>query len=78
MLFKNIKSYILEEDFKFIFSNNKIDVINYTSIPHFDSEKIIVTNETNDIIIKGKNLVISKLLNKEIMIEGKIQNIEFR
>ena len=77
-LLKTIRSYILEDEFKVIFIDNKLNVVNYDNIDHFDNNKIIIRYETNTIIIKGESLVVSKLLNKEILIEGNIANIEFR
>ena len=77
-LFNNIKSYILEEEFKATFINEKLNVINYDNIDHFDSNKIIIKYGSKNIVINGESLVVSKLLNKEILIEGKIVNIEFR
>ena len=42
------------------------------------NNKIIVRKQNGSIIINGTNLVVSKLLNDEILIDGKISNIEFR
>ena len=73
-----IRSYIMENDTKITIINNKINITNYIDIGHFDSNKIIVRKNNESIIINGNNLVVSKLLNDEILIEGKISNIEFR
>lgn len=73
-----IRSYILESDSKIMIVNNKLNITNYTDIGHFDSNKIIVKLKNKDIIIKGENLVVSKLLDSEILITGKFANIEFR
>lgn len=73
-----IRSYIFENDTKILILNNKINITNYTDIGHFDSEKIIVKLKDKNIIIKGSNLVVSKLVNDEILITGNFNNIEFR
>lgn len=73
-----IRSYIFENDTKILILNNKINITNYTDIGHFDSEKIIVKLKDKNIIIKGSNLVVSKLVNDEILITGDFNNIEFR
>lgn len=73
-----IKSYILEKDTKIIILNNKINVVNYIDIGHFDSNKIVIKLKDKNIIIKGNELVISKLLDDEILITGDLYNIEFR
>lgn len=73
-----IKSYFLESELKVTYFQNKVNIVNYESIGHFDSNKIIVRKSNGSIIINGTNLVVSKLLNDEILIDGKISNIEFR
>lgn len=73
-----IRSFVMEEKFEFRFIDNKLDIINYKSITHFDSNKIIVNHDNGYIVINGMNLSVSKLLNNEIMINGKFNNIEIR
>jgi len=73
-----IRSYILENDTKITIVNNKLNITNYIDIPHFDSNKIIIKLENKNIIIKGSDLVVSKLLDSEILITGIFNNIEFR
>ena len=74
----SIRSYINEDDLKVTIINNKINIVNYIDIGHFDSNKIIVKCDNKDIIINGKELVVSKLVNDEILITGIFNNIEFR
>lgn len=73
-----ISSYILETDTKITIINNKINIMNYIDIGHFDSNKIIVKLKNKNIIIKGIDLVVSKLLDNEILITGDLCDIEFR
>lgn len=73
-----IRSYILEDDLKLTIVNNKINIVNYKDIGHFDSNKIIIKIENGQIIIKGDNLVVSKLMSDEILITGEFYSIEFR
>lgn len=57
---------------------NKINISNFLNIDHFSNDKIIIKLKNNSIIISGDSLVISKLLIDEILINGKINKIEFR
>lgn len=77
-IINGIRSYILENDLKITILNNKINIVNYKDIGHFDSNKIIVKTDVGEIIIKGGNLVVSKLMSSEILITGNFSNIEFR
>ncbi len=78
----NIRSYILEDEFKITILNNKINIVNYEEMGHFDNNRVSVKYEKDGrictLIIKGKNLVVSKLKSKEVLILGVISNIEFR
>lgn len=77
-IINGIRSYILENETKITIVSNKINITNYIDIGHFDSEKIIVKLDKKNIIVKGNNLVVSKLMNDEILITGNFNNIEFR
>ncbi len=74
----NLRNYILENDFKIIYLTNKLNIVNYSDISHFDSNKIIINYSDGSVLISGKNLVVSKLLKDELLIEGSINKIEFR
>lgn len=73
-----IRSYIMEEEVKIMIINNKLNITNYIDIGHFDSNKIIIKLKDKNIIVKGEELVVSKLLSNEILITGTLKNIEFR
>lgn len=77
-IINGIRSYITDSEFKITIVNNKINIVNYSDIGHFDSNRIVVKSETSEVIIKGVDLAISKLLNDEILITGRFSNIEFR
>ena len=77
-IINGIRSYILENDLKITILNNKINIVNYKDIGHFDSNKVIVKIQDGQIVIKGSELVVSKLLSSEILITGIFYSIEFR
>ena len=75
---KNFRDIILDTEFKVTILKNKIDIVNYESIDHFDDNKVIIRYKDGEIIIKGKNLVVSRLTIDEALVKGKIFNIELR
>lgn len=77
-ILKQFRSYILEEEFTFSVYPNKIDVLNYDSIGHFDSNKVIIRYNKGTLVITGDNLVVSKLMSDEVLVLGNIKNIELR
>lgn len=76
--FKNIRSNIIDEQFKITVYKDKVDILNYESIGHFDDNKVIVRHKDGTVEIKGKKLVVSRLMNDEILIKGIIENINLR
>lgn len=79
-IINGIRSYVLDSELKITILSNKINIVNYKDIGHFDSNKIVIKgkDKDKDIIIKGSELVVSKLLSDEILITGNFSNIEFR
>ena len=73
-----IRNYVIEQEFEIRIINNKVDVINYKDIGHFDSNKFIINYSDGSVVIKGNNLVVSKLMNDEILIGGEIKGLELR
>ena len=71
----NLRNYILENQFKMIYLSNKLDIVNYIDISHFDSNKIIINYNEGSVLISGKSLVVSKLVSDELLIEGSINKI---
>lgn len=77
-LVRRTRNYLLDEIFNMKVLKNKIDICNYESIGYLDNDLIIINYEDGEIKIKGENLVVSKLLDDEILISGEIKNIEMR
>lgn len=77
-IIKDIRSYISEDEFKITILKDKVNIVNYTSIGHFDENKVIIKHSEGQITVKGFNLVVSRLMDDEILISGNFNAIEFR
>ena len=77
IMLNQLRSYILENEFKITILTKKVEIENYLEIDHFDDTKVIIRYEKGIVKIKGENLTISKLLNDELLILGKIKVVEF-
>lgn len=77
-LVKKVRDYLLDDEFKMIILNNKLNISNYEKIEYLDDDKVIVKYEKGKISIKGENITVSKLLNNEILITGSIKEIEMK
>lgn len=74
-MFDKLRTYILETDFRMNYLKDKLNIVNYDEIDHFDSNKIIIRYIGGNVIINGNNLIVTRLLKDEILIEGKIKTI---
>ena len=77
-LIENAKNFLEDKKSKIIMFDNNIYILNYLDIKSFDSNKFIILIENKQLILNGKNITIKRLSKDEILINGNIQNIEFR
>lgn len=77
-MIKNIRNYILDENFKIVISKNKINVLNYIELDDFSNLEIKIKYIDGLVLITGKDLIIKKILNDELQIEGNIIKLELR
>lgn len=73
-----LREYIYDNKFQIWIIENSINISNYIDIISFSEDLVIIKCPSNTLHIKGENLIISKLLTEELLIKGKILNIEFR
>ncbi|MGN1312078.1 MAG: YabP/YqfC family sporulation protein [Bacilli bacterium] len=76
-IFDRLDNYVNDKMFSMIYKNNKLDIINYSKIIDFTSTIISVSYNNKIYQIKGDNLVISRMMDNEILISGNIDNITF-
>lgn len=74
-IINKLESYLSDNDYRIILRNNCVNIINYDEIIHFSSIKISVKVAENVVAFAGSNLVITKMLDNEILITGNISNI---
>ena len=77
-MLRDIRNYILEKDFRINYIKDKLNIVNYEVIDHFSDDKVIIRYISGTVIIKGEKLIISKLLEDEVLISGIIKNIELK
>lgn len=73
-----IREYIFDHRFSLTLKNNTLDIVNYLEIISFSDDAITLKYEGGNIKISGKDLIISKLLDDELLIKGEVKSIEFR
>ena len=73
----NIRSFINDTSFQILYKDNTLDIINYTNINYMEDSKISISYMDNNLLIKGTDLTVKKLLESEILITGNFVSIEF-
>ena len=72
----NLINNFLEQEFKIIIYNNKINIINYDDISSITEDEIYLNYKEGLIKIKGKMLSINKMIDHEILISGEIKEVK--
>lgn len=75
-MFRRVYEYVKDEEFRFTIYSDRIHIINYEKINTLNSDYILIEGIDRRISIKGKNLVLNKLVEKEVLIIGEVNNIE--
>lgn len=76
-LIRMFDDYINDKKYSMIYKDNGLDIINYTKIIDFSSSLISIKYDDKIYYIEGNNLVISKMMDDEILITGNITSITF-
>lgn len=75
-MLNSLNNFINDKTFRFTVYENMINIINYNKIISLEDNYISILSTNKKILIKGNNLILKKLLDKEILIKGNISNIE--
>ena len=70
-----IDNYLYDKEYRIIIKMNEVNIINYDEIIEFSLTKVSLRYNEKLIIVEGNNLVISKMLDNEVLIIGNICNI---
>ena len=71
-----LNNYIDDKKFKLIYEDNLIDIINYTRLITMENNYVSLYINNKKIIIKGKELILKKLLDNELLLNGEVTSLE--
>ena len=74
-LISKLERYLEDENYEIIVKENKVNIINFQEIIDFSVSKISLRCSNKTINIEGKNLIISQMLDNELLITGIIFNL---
>lgn len=76
-LFDKLDRYLVDNEYKVTISSKGVYIINYLEIVDFSSDKVIVKYREGVTTFRGCDLVVSKMLEDEVFITGKIDSIVY-
>lgn len=71
-----LDNYLTDKEYKIIYKKNYLDIINYIEVIDFTDKEIKIKYQEGTTKILGTHLVISKMLDEELLITGNIERIE--
>ena len=74
-IINKLDRYLEDKNYEIIIKENKLNIINFKEIIDFSVSKISLRCDNKIINIEGKNLIISKMLDDELLVTGTIYNI---
>lgn len=75
-LLEKIDNYLTDKEYKIIYKKNYLNIINYTEVIDFTDKEIKIKYKEGITKIYGINLVISKMLDNELLITGNIDKLD--
>ena len=74
-LINKLDRYLENKKYQIIIKENQVNIINFKEILDFSINKITIRCENKIINVEGKNLIISKMIDEEVLVTGIIYNI---
>ena len=76
-MFNNLKNYFVDNNYVINIYENYFHIYKFTKINHLSDDEIIIEINNFKVIIKGKDFLVSKMLDNEILIKGSISDMRF-
>lgn len=75
-MLNRVKDYIKDNEFRLTLFDDRVYVVNYIEIISLEEERISFLKAKGRVVIKGKNLSLNKMLDKEALVSGEVLTIE--
>ncbi len=76
-IINNIKNFLYDQKYFISIYDEKIHLFNYETIIKFSDQNLIFKFELFKLIIKGEKLIVKKLFNNEVLIDGLVESVNF-
>ncbi len=69
--------YLNDKELKVTYLNRTCNVNNYKQIIDFNNQKVVIQGPNQIITIEGMSLVVTKMVDNEVLVTGEITGIKF-
>ena len=76
-IIKNLKNFLLDQDYYIDIFNNNLHVYRYKSLEHLSNKLIKLKLKEFSLEVEGIELTIASMDKQEILIKGAINNVRF-
>lgn len=76
-LFNKLDRYLVDNGYKVTISKGEVHIVNYVEIVDFSSNRVVVKYRDGITILSGSGLVVSKMMEDELLITGKLKSVEY-
>lgn len=70
-----VSNFINENEPKITIYKRAVNIVNYIEIMDFNAKEVRIKSKDGEGIIRGKNLLITKFIDSEVLIEGDILEV---
>ena len=75
-MLSRVKDYILDQEFRITFFENRLLAINFIKILSLEEERVSFLTSYGRVVVKGKGFVLQRLLEEEVLVGGEVDGIE--
>ena len=75
-MYQEIRNYITNNNFKLIYTNKYLNIINYDKIIILEDDKIEILISNKIFKIQGDNLKLKRIMNSELLVTGNVSELK--
>ena len=75
-MYQEIRNYITNNNFKLIYTNKYLNIINYDNINILEDDKIEILISNKIFKIQGDNLKLKRIMNSELLVTGNVSELK--
>lgn len=76
-ILNNLKNYLYDQNYIVNVYDNYLYLFNYNELIRLTDTNLKIKFATFDIDVEGKNFLVYKMTNKELLVKGEVSNVRF-